>query len=87
MRTVPEIAAPIRSKVSDGERLSRIVQTYHDADITTPFLLGGQHGVGNGVVLAIDMAGVVQALDTYERTEGDSSSPIRASPRSHPHPL
>jgi hypothetical protein len=76
MRTVPGTAAPIRSKVQDVERLSRIVQTYHDVDITTPFLLGGQHSVGNGVVLAIDMAGVVQALDAYERTEGDSSSPI-----------
>jgi hypothetical protein len=69
--TVPETATTIRSKVQDVECPSRTMQTYHDPDITTPFPLGARHRVGNGVVLAIDMAGVIQAVGTHERTEGD----------------
>jgi hypothetical protein len=44
--TASEIATPLRPNVQDVEHLSRIVQTYHDPDITTPLALGGDRRVG-----------------------------------------
>lgn len=69
---MPELAAPIRAKAQDVEHLSRVVQTYHAPDSPTALARSGRRRFGNGVVLAIDMADVIHAL---ERAEGDSSSP------------
>jgi hypothetical protein len=77
---VPEMAPGVRAKVQGVEHLGQIVRAFHDPEITMPAPLGGQRRIGHGVVLTLDMAGVVRVVDTQEKADGESTVLVDPTP-------